>query len=222
MTKIVIIGTGALAADITEWFENTSSEYYTDLTIKGYLDYEYNIEKYWKRYNLDKPVLGDIDNYRVSEDEYFVIGIADIKFRKFVINKLEEKGGSFINLIHPTAMVSKNCKIGIGNIIGPFSNIGRNSQIGDFNVVLAYSMISHDCIIGNNNGFASALLCGHVKAGDDNYFSARSTVIPHKTLGNRLIIQAGMVVHDDVSDDTVVFYRFKERILAIPKEQKLD
>jgi acetyltransferase-like isoleucine patch superfamily enzyme len=210
MKKIVIIGSGALAADLTVFFENTSMKEYGEIHIKGYIDYDYNIEKYWKRYNFDNPVLGDIDNYRINDDEYYVIGIADVKFRKIIIEKIREKRGNLINLIHPTALVPRNSIIGVGNVIGPYS------KIGDFNVVLAYSMISHDCVIGNNNVFASALLCGHVKAGDDNYFGARSTVIPHINLGSRNTIQAGMVLHDEISDDTVVFYRFKERILAIP------
>ena len=222
MTKIVIVGSGGLAADLTTYFENTSSRYYKDLSIKGYLDYEYNIEKYWKRYDFDKPVLNDIDNYRINDDEYFVIGIADIKFRKIVIEKIKERGGRFINLIHPTALVPKKLNIGVGNIIGPYSLIGPNTKIGDFNLVLAQSIISHDCIVGNNNILASALLGGHVKVENDNFFGARSTVNPRVNLGSRNQIQSGMIVEKNISDDTVIFHRFKEKVLVIPKDQGND
>lgn len=222
MTNIVIIGSGGLAAELTLCFENTSSEHYKDLFVNGYIDYEYNIEKYWKRYNLDKPVLNDIDNYKITGEEYFVVGIADIDFRKMVIEKITQKGGRFINLIHPTAIVDKNLISGTGNIIGPHCIVGSNVQMGDFNLMLAQSIISHDCVVGNNNIFASALLCGHVKVKDDNYFGIRSTVIPHINLGNRNKIQAGMIVDYNVKDDSVVFHRFKEKIMVIPKENAND
>ena len=219
MTKIVIVGSGGLAADITAYFENTSSDYYEDLSIKGYIDYEYNIEDYWKRYDFDKPVLGDIDNYVINDNEYFVIGMADIKFRKKVIEKIIERGGQFINLIHPTAIVPKKLNIGVGNIIGPYCLIGLNTQIGDFNLVLAQSIISHDCMVGHNNIFASTLLCGHVMIQDDNYFGVRSTVIPRVAIGNRNEVQSGMIVEKNISDDAIIFHRFKEKILVIPKDK---
>ena len=221
MTQIVIIGSGGLAAQITsgyQGFENTPSGTYKDLSLKGYIDYEYNIDKYWKRYHLDKPVLNDIDNYKVVEEEYFVVGIADIDFRKVVINKIKEKGGRFINLIHPTALVEKDSIFGTGNIIGPYCLVGPNVKVGDFNVILAQSIVSHDCVVGNNNIFSTSLLTGHVKVGDDNFFGVRSTVIPHINIGNRNKIQAGMIVDNDVSEDSVVFHRFKEKILVIPKD----
>ena len=222
MTKIVIIGSGGLASEISCFFENTSSGQYQDLYIKGYIDYEYNIDKYWKRYHFDKPVLNDIENYRITEEEYFVIGIADVKFRRIVINKIKEKGGRFINLIHPTAIVDRNFIIGTGNIINPYSIISPNVQIGDFNVMTEQSIISHDCIIGNNNIISTSTLCGHVKVGDDNFFGIRSTVIPHIDIGNRNIVQAGMVVDKNISDDSVIFHRFKEKVIAIPQEKSKE
>lgn len=220
MTNLVIIGSGGLAAEITLCFEHTTSESYSDLIIKGYIDYEYNVDKYWKRYHLEKPVLNDIDSYKITEEEYFAVCIADVNFRKFVINKIKEKGGRFINLIHPTAIVDKHVVIGTGNIISPYCLIGPNVHIGDFNVMLTQSVIGHDCVIGTNNIFATSLLCGHVKAGDDNFFGIRSTVVPRINVGNRNKIQPGMIVDSDVPDDSVIFHRLKEKILVIPKEAR--
>ena len=222
MTEIIIIGSGGLASEIALCFENTTSGPYKEISIKGYIDYDYNIEKYWKRYHLDKPVLDDIDNYQISEKEYFVVGIADVDFRKTVISKIQEKGGRFLNLIHPTALIDRHLVIGTGNIICPYSIISSNVHIGDFNVMLAQSVIGHDCSIGNNNIFATASLCGHVKVGDDNFFGMRSTAIPHIKIGNNNKIQAGMVLDSNINDDTVIFHRFKEKILAIPKDKSGD
>jgi sugar O-acyltransferase (sialic acid O-acetyltransferase NeuD family) len=210
MKKIIIIGSGGLAADITTCFGNTVSGL-SQLEIKGYIDYSYNIDKYWSRYHFEKPVLGDIDNYRIEEDDYFVIGVADIKFRKIVIDKIYGKGGRFINLIHPTSLVDISSNIGNGNIIFPYSYVGRNVQMGNFNLMNLQSIIGHDCIVGNNNVFATAVLCGHVKIGDDNAFGIRSTVTPKICIGSRNIIQAGLVVDKNVSDGSVLFCRLKKK-----------
>jgi bifunctional N-acetylglucosamine-1-phosphate-uridyltransferase/glucosamine-1-phosphate-acetyltransferase GlmU-like protein len=37
------------------------------------------------------------------------------------------------------------------------------------------------------------------------------------SVGNRNKIAAGMVVDQNVGDDSVVFYRFKEKVIAVPK-----
>ena len=60
-------------------------------------------------------------------------------------------------------------------------------------------------------------LAGSVKVGSNNYFGLRSTVIPGVEVGNNNVIQAGMIVDKNVKDDTTVFYRFKEKVMAIPK-----
>ena len=208
MTKIVIIGAGNYAAEVTACFEGISLND-QPLEIKGYIDYEYNIDKYWKKYNLEKPVLGDIDNYKFQEDDYFVIGMFNFKFRRKMINQVKEKGGKFLNLIHPTAIVEKNAVLGTGNIIFPHSFVGASAQIGDFNALNLQSIVSHDCRVGSNNIIATAILCGNVHAGDDNLFGVRSTILPGIKVGSRNIIQAGMTVDKDVSDGSVVFHRYK-------------
>lgn len=214
----MIIGTGAVAAELTSFIEDTEMGEENGLKIKGYIDYEENIEKYWKHYGLRKPVLNNIDDYKIDEQDTFVIGISDIKFRKKMTDAIIAKGGEFINLIHPTAIIAGNAVIGIGNIINPYCIIGPDTIIGNFNLLTSQSIISHDSVIGNNNLFSTSLLCGHVKVQDDNSFGVRSTLVPHITVGNRNKIQPGMIVDRDVEDDSTVFYRFKEKIIAYREE----
>jgi sugar O-acyltransferase (sialic acid O-acetyltransferase NeuD family) len=215
--NIVIVGTGAVAAEITHCIEDSDAKGLADIKIKGYLDFDENIEKYWKAYKLEKPVLGNIDSYKIDPDDYFIIAIANIPFRKDVIEKIKLKGGKLTNYIHHTAIVNKTAQIGEGNIINPFCLIGPNVVIGNYNLLTAQSVISHDSIVGNNNILSTALLCGHVKVGNNNFFGIRSTVIPNINVGNNNVIQAGMMVDKNILDDSTVFYRFKEKLIAIQK-----
>ena len=53
--------------------------------------------------------------------------------------------------------------------------------------------------------------------GHGNLFGINSSTIPGTTVGNGNQIAAGMVLDKDVGDDSVVFYRYKERVIAVPK-----
>ena len=108
-------------------------------------------------------------------------------------------------------------EIGVGNIVFPFSILEKNAIVGNYNFLTTYCFISHDCVVGDNNFFSVAGIAGSVKVGDNNYFGIRSTVIPGIEIGNNNVVQAGMVVDKNIKDNTTVFYRYKEQVLAIPK-----
>jgi UDP-3-O-[3-hydroxymyristoyl] glucosamine N-acyltransferase len=199
---IVIIGTGAVASEITQFFGD----------IKGYLEYDYNIEKYYSHYHFKQPILGDIDSYEIQPGDLFALGMADIPFRRVMIEKIKAKGGIFATLIHPSVMLPDNFFIDEGTIIHPNCIIETNVVIGKFNYLTVPTIIAHDTTIGDNNIFSASLLCGHVTVGNDNRFCIRSTVIPHISIGNGNTIQAGMVVTDNVKNNQTVFHWYKEKI----------
>ena len=69
----------------------------------------------------------------------------------------------------------------------------------------------------SHNSFSSVIVCGYCHIGDNNSFWIKSTVVYSVNVGSNCVIQAGMVVDKDVPDGTTVFYKYKERIMAIPK-----
>lgn len=213
MKNIIIIGTGAVASELTMYLRDIPN-----VQLKGYLEYEYNLEKYYNSYHYQKPVLGDIDSYQLCEHDYFIIGISHVGFRQKVIETMKAKGAKWYTLIHPTAIVADDAQIGEGCSIAPFCIIGPNVIMGDFNQMTSYSAISHDCRLGTNNVFSTVIVCGRVHIGNNNTFYIRSTVQPDLTIGNNNTIAAGMIVDTDLQDDSTVFYKYKERIIAIPKQ----
>jgi acetyltransferase-like isoleucine patch superfamily enzyme len=219
MKDIIILGSGAVAAELTFYIEDNNSKVESDkkINILGYIEYDYNIEKYWKKYNFKAPVLCDIDSYKPAPNEEVLIGVSDINFRKKMIDALINKNARIGSFIHHTVIIPDSIKLGIGIIVYPFCIIEQYAILGDYNIITSYSFISHDCVIGNNNFFSTAGIAGTVTIGNNNYFGIRSTVIPHIKIGNNNIIQAGMVVNKSIKDNTTVFYRYKEQVLAIPK-----
>jgi sugar O-acyltransferase (sialic acid O-acetyltransferase NeuD family) len=216
--NIIILGTGAVAAELTSFIEDSDMGELLGLCIKGYLGDDENTKKLHHEYKLEKPILGNLVDYKIEEKDYFVIGVTNLDFRKKAMNLLLPRGAVFPTLIHPSAIIARTATIGMGNLINPQCIIGPNAVIGDFNILTSQSFISHDVIVGDGNNFSTALLCGYVKVGNNNNFFIRSTVIPSLTIGNNNVIQAGMVVDKNIGDGETVFYKHKEKIIAIPKK----
>lgn len=217
--KIVFFGTGAVAAELTSYLEDSDWGEKCGFEIKGYVTSDEAGIVNWKNYKYSKPYLGLLDNYTIQPDDYFVLALGNNVVKRMLVERIRSFGGKFTTLIHPTATIAKTAQLGEGNIICPFVMIGPNVIIGDFNHLTSQSIISHDSIVGDYNFFATALLCGHTVVGDDNYMGIRVTTIPEITIGNRNKLQAGMIVDKNIDDDSTLFYRYKEKILAIPQQK---
>ena len=55
--------------------------------------------------------------------------------------------------------------------------------------------------------------------GDNNYFGIRATILPSLNVGSNNLIQAGMIVDKNISDSETVFYRYKESVRIISKNE---
>lgn len=220
MRNVVIVGTGGCASEVTFYIKDNNARLGKDqqINILGYLDYEDHLKKHYDNYKFDKPVLGDIDSYIPKDNEEVLLAVANIKFREKVINIMNNKNAKIGRFIHHSSIIPENADLGIGIIVYPFCVIEDYATIGNYNILTTYSFISHDCKVGNNNFFSTSGLAGNVIVGDNNYFGIRSTVIPSVEIGNNNIIQAGMTIDKNINDDTTVFYRYKEKVLAIPKK----
>lgn len=219
MRTVVILGTGAVASELTSYIEDQNSRISENLriNIRGYIDYSENIEKYWELYKYSAPLLCDIDSFESLGDEEVLIGISDIPFRNRMIYKLQSKGVNIGSFIHSSVILNPNTEIGEGNIIYPYCIVGSRVKIGNYNMLTSYSCISHDCTIGDGNFFSTAVIAGRVSIGNNNFFGLGSKVIPYVVIGNDTTIQAGMMVDKNVVDGSTIFYRYKERVITIPK-----
>lgn len=215
----MILGTGGCAAEVTFLIEDNNLKLSEDkrINILGYIDYADHIKDNYDKYDFEAPVLCDIDTYQPKPDEEVLIAVMDIGFKQKMITALTDKNANIGSFIHHTVVMPKNLSIGEGNIVFPFCVLEKYATIGSYNLLISYSFVAHDCVVGNNNFLSAAGIAGSVNVGNNNYFGLRSTVIPGVEIGNNNVIQAGMIVDKNVKDDTTIFYRFKEKIMAIPK-----
>ena len=217
MQKIIIVGAGGHAAEIDEYVrysaKTTSGPF---MQIIGLID---DNPLSHKAYKYSAPWLGTIADHKIVEDAEYLLGIADLQYRRLITEKLLSRGARFATFIHPSAYVSESSKIGQGVVVAPSVNLGPNVVIGDFTLVNSRCSLGHDTTVGKYN-FISPNVCfsGFTSIGDENLFGINSCTIPEIKVGNRNKIAAGMVLDHNVDDDSTVFYRHKERVIAVPKQ----
>ena len=219
MRNVIILGSGGCASEVTFYIEdnNLHSPGEEKINILGYIDYADHVKDNYDKYDFKAPVLCDVDSYEPKPDEEVLIAVMDIAFREKVIKILKDKNARIGSFFHHSVVKPVDLDIGDGNIVGPFCMLEKYASIGSYNLLTSYCFISHDCKVGDNNFFSVAGVAGTVTVGNNNYFGIRSFTIPGVVIGNNNTIQAGMLVDKDVKDNTTVFYRFKEKVMAVPK-----
>jgi len=217
MKNVIIIGAGGHGAEIDEYIRYSQLKTgVKEFRVSGFLDDD---PGNYARYKLSAPLLGGLRDHKVSKDHLYIIGIANLKYRRYFVDKFIAEGAVFASFVHFSAYVSESAVIGEGSIIGPNANIGPNVVVGRYTLINSRCSLGHDTVVGDYN-FISPNVCfsGFTKIGDENLFGINAATIPNIIVGNRNRIAAGMVLDQNVGDDEVVFYRYKERVIAIPKK----
>lgn len=201
MKKLVIIGAGGMGRTIYD-IARECTGHNSVFRIKGFIDDNLNALDGFTEY---PPILGSISDYIPQENDVFTFSIGgESRFK--CIEEIRSRGARFVNLIHHTARIGSNVKMGAGNIIGAFASLGADCQIGDYNMIQSYTVIGHDAKIGNFNRIDTHVTCvGGIEI-KDNTTIHTSAVINHKvTIGNNAKVGACSFVIRKVKDgDTVL------------------
>jgi len=216
MKNIIIIGAGGHSAELDDYIQYSAKKTGNpEYKILGFLDD--NPDNY-KAYKFTAPFLGSIKDHTINKDCEYLMGIANLQYRRLFIERFISEGAEFATFIHPDTYISPSCKIGKGVVVAPNVNIGPMTIIGNYTLLNSRCSIGHDTELGEFN-FISPNVCfsGFTKIGNENLFGINSATIPHIQIGSRNKIAAGMVLSKSVGDDEVVFYRFKEKVIAIHK-----
>jgi acetyltransferase EpsM len=217
MENIIIIGAGGHAAELRDYIRHYNQSIgKEEIKVVGFLDD--NAENH-AHYDFAEPFLGDIQNHEVRSDVAYLMGIANLKYRRGLIEKIKTGGGRFIGLIHPTALISPSSEIGEGTVISHNASVGPKAKIGKFNMLNSRCTVGHDTILGDYNFISPKVaLSGNTKIGNENMIGTNASTIPGAQIGNNNTVGAGMIVYKNISDNETVFFRFKERIVIKEKE----
>lgn len=200
MKKVIVFGNGSFAKTVTYYIETI-----TDWCVCGYTtDLDITSESFNGKEYI--PFSKFLSNYNPKDYE-IVMGIGYNKMnelRKDKFTMLKDKGYSFPNLIHPSAIVN-NTEFGQGNIILENVVIEPNSTMGDSNIVWSSVLLGHDCQFGSYNHFAAcSLVAGNCCVGNNCFFGNHSTVRDGVTVANYSLIGAGAYLSKNSKEFDVV------------------
>lgn len=140
-----------------------------------------------------------------STENQYVLGIGDNHIRKKVGDFIISKKKKILNVIHPSASVSKQVIMGIGNFIAKNAAVNPFVTFGDFCIVNTGAIVEHECTIGNAVHIApGAVLAGNVNVGNCTFIGASAVIKQGVRIGENVIIGAGSVVIKDVADNKKV------------------
>ena len=204
MKELLIVGTGGFAREVY-WHAHNSLGYGTEFIIKGFL--EGNIPLDHSKYSLlPAQVLENILNYKISQNDVFVLALANSRLKELFAGIIASNGGKFINLLHKTAMVSDTAKLGIGIILCQFTSISCNTVVGNHAMLNAYSSLGHDAVIGDYSSIMGHVdITGNVSVGTHTFWGSGSRALPSSKIGNYATVGAGSVVIRKVKDGKTVF-----------------
>jgi len=155
---------------------------------------------------LGLPVFGGFEQLDrlIADGCVFVNTVSGTAVSRYETSKaIAERGGRFINFIHPT--VEQPAVIGIGNYIQETVFIQAAVEIGDNCCINVGTVIAHQSRVGHSVFIAQLTsVCGEVTIGDGVYIGTHATILPRLTIGKWATIGAGAVVLKDVPPYAVV------------------
>lgn len=172
MKNLVIIGAGGMGRTLFD-MSKESIGYNTEFKIKGFIDDNPNSLDGFRNY---PPLLSGISEYQIDNDDVFICSIGGQSRRKCMENIIS-KGGVFLSMIHRTARIGTNVKLGQGNLVGAFTTIAADAKIGDFNFIQSHVIIGHDVCVGKWNRIDSYVMCiGGIRIGDGNMIHTAAVI----------------------------------------------
>lgn len=207
--EIIIVGAGGMGREVFSWLthEIINKE---NIKIKGFID---DNRDALSGFTYPVKIIGSISEHMPDVNEEFILAIMDPKIKRRIAESLSERGAEFYTLIHPTAILGTNIKMGRGCIICPNCILTNDIKLGDFVFINMSVSIAHDAIVGNYTSINPKVeITGGVQVGDACLFGVGAKVIPRRKIGDGAVVGAGAIVISNVPNDVTVFGNPAKRI----------
>jgi len=174
-----------------------------NFTIKGYLDDKSDALQGYQNY---PPILSSVEDYVIQPEDVFICALGDVQYKRLYAEKILNKGGRFISLVHPSIHQWQNTSWGEGCIALRNVVISCDVTIGNFVTLMDNCIIGHDARIGNwSHVGAASLMAGFSSIGSMVTLHPHVELLPHKSVADNATVGAGSVVLRNVKEGTTVF-----------------
>ncbi|MBR0196755.1 MAG: acetyltransferase [Kiritimatiellae bacterium] len=202
MKDLIIIGARGCGREVADWAKSCIG-YGSEFVIKGFLDGKADALDGFGEW---PPILGNVEGYKFSNDEVFVVALGDPKWKRHYAEIALSNGGLPYTLIEQSARIGAHSKIGKGCLVLANARISVNCDIGDFVLLSSSCVIGHDVKIGAfSHVGAFGFMGGFSSLGENVTMHPRVSVLPHKKVADNATLGAGSVCIRNVKPGITVF-----------------
>ncbi|MDH5424071.1 MAG: acetyltransferase [Gammaproteobacteria bacterium] len=163
----------------------------------------------WPEYKVNGvwAVVGNTDTLlnELSQYDGVIVAIGDNATRLKKMTELASKDAKLVNIIHPSAVMSRYVTLGIGSVVMPKAVINVDAVLGNSCIINTGATIDHDCSLGDGVHVSpGANIAGGVVIGNCAWLGIGSSVRQLVNIGEHTVVGAGAVVVNDIEAHTVV------------------
>jgi len=199
--RIIIVGAGGFGREVLHW---ARSAWPADTAkIAGFLSADIRA---LDGHAVSAPILSVPGDFVPDAGDALLLAIGIPGVRRRVAEDLEARGGAFLTLTHPTAVVAPTAAVGAGSILCPYAVVSDSVRLGRFTLMNYHASLGHDARTGDFAVLSPYVGVGGAAAiGDDCFLGLHASVAPGRRLGARTKVSANSAAVSDTPADSLVF-----------------
>jgi sugar O-acyltransferase (sialic acid O-acetyltransferase NeuD family) len=198
--QIVILGAGGHAREVLDVIDAINADK-PSFEMLGFI-VEPGYQQVGEMIN-DTPVLGHFDWLEENQDQIKVVcGVGFSAPRYRIVQKAEQAGVEFVNLIHPTALLTRWVTLGSGVLITAGCILTNQITIGNHVHLNRQANLSHDNLLEDFVTVSPGVnVSGNVTLKQGSFIGTGASIIEGKTVGAWSRVGAGAAVIEDLPDN---------------------
>jgi sugar O-acyltransferase (sialic acid O-acetyltransferase NeuD family) len=203
--RLIFIGGGEFAREML-WVASAADHTHVGWAPYGFIDDDVDgARQQMASKGISLPVLGSIQDHEPKSNEVFVCAIGKTKAKLKCAELISGRQGEFVNVIHPSAHVAPDAKLGLGLFLFINALISCGSKVGDHTSLNANASVGHDATVANGCTISSYCdITGYARLGVGVFMGSHASVLQSIVIGDFATIGAGSVVIRKVPPDTSV------------------
>jgi sugar O-acyltransferase (sialic acid O-acetyltransferase NeuD family) len=200
-SRILVVGAGGFGREVLAWIRDSWPRWAD--RIGGFLSDDLDR---LDGYRVSSRILGTVADYVPAEGDYLVLAIGVPYTRRGVAEALASRGARFLTLVHPTAVVADNAKVGSGSVVCPYAIVSDSARLGACVLVNYHASLGHDAYAGQYSVLSPyATLGGNACMEEEGFLGLHASIGPGIRLGARSKVSANSCVLSCTPDDSLVF-----------------
>ena len=202
---IIVYGSGGMAREVVELIEDIN-RVRPAWNILGYLD---DMKGSGGELVNGYRILGTADWLGKSDKSYnIVLAVGNPEAKEQMLERIKMCSPRFPVLIHPSARVARNARIGEGSIIGIDCIVSVNADIGRHVFLNMRTVVGHDTVIRDYcSCLVNCVIAGDVRLDEKAMLGSGCIIMEKMSVGKRATVGMGSIVCYDVPDGHVVMSR---------------